>query len=192
MSSMDSCRLHFENARHVLNASRGRNSCECMHDCWLYNTAVRPLTYPPSCVTSCRPVSHGMRLQVKLINDMGNRVAVHDIGIGAAGAACFLLGIPETPGQRVGGDARQRTEAQVSCLCLSNNQTVQIFSVGDPLRKPHSLCKHAHTCNCICHTHLHSQNWPTQQAFLQFLQYGPHRTHPCLPLFMLSSDSVLN
>lgn len=145
MSSMDSCRLHFENARHVLNASRGRNSCECMHDCWLYNTAVRPLTYPPSCVTSCRPVSHGMRLQVKLINDMGNRVAVHDIGIGAAGAACFLLGIPETPGQRVGGDARQRTEAQVSCLCLSNNQTVQIFSVGDPLRKPHSLCKHAYT-----------------------------------------------
>ncbi len=48
-----------------------------------------------------------MRFQVQFSNDLGDRVNIHDCSIGGAGSACFLPGVPETPGQRVGDDAHQ-------------------------------------------------------------------------------------
>jgi len=40
-----------------------------------------------------------MRLQVELNNVMGNSLTVHDSSAGAAGSACFLLRVQETPSQ---------------------------------------------------------------------------------------------
>ncbi len=97
----------------------------------------------------CRPVSDEMRFQVELSNDLGNRVTVHDSSAGAAGSPRFLLGVPETPSQRVGDDAHQWAQAQVSCLCLSTNHLSFFLSlrliraVHQGGEGPQDLCAHA-------------------------------------------------
>ena len=55
--------------------------------------------YHPSCVMLCRPVSDELRFQVELSNALGNCVTILDDSAGAAGSACFLLGVQETPSQ---------------------------------------------------------------------------------------------